>query len=86
MERVDVGQLKAGLETYLGRVQAGEVVQVCEGAEVVATITGSATSDGILVTRRATRSLREAFDTVAPVELDKTVDAVALLRRDRDER
>ena len=84
MDRVDIAELKAHLEAYLEKVEAGQDFVVCKGNQVIARLVPGHLLSAV-IDRPATRPASE-FWNVEPVLPTVPVDVVALLRESRDQR
>ncbi|HUJ14568.1 MAG TPA: type II toxin-antitoxin system Phd/YefM family antitoxin [Thermoanaerobaculia bacterium] len=83
MKRVKISELKAHLSKYLRHVRKGNAVEVYDRETLVARMVPADEIAPGLIVRRGKGRLQ---DVRLPPPLDPKIDAVALLREDRDRR
>lgn len=85
MKNAKVSELKAHLSAYLARVRKGESVVVCDRATPIARLVPYEDQPSGLTILPPSRS-RSELRKVRAVRPRRPVDAVKLLREDRDQR
>ena len=84
MKRAKVSELKARLSSYLSDARAGATIVVCDRNTPIARLVPVEDEDGLQI-REPVRPL-EDLKRIKGVRLRRRIDAVRVLRTDRDQR